>query len=49
MDEASRTAKRSRFGGVKYVYRREEMQALRTFFEAELAAALPGTPLLYWT
>jgi len=49
MDEDARTQKRSKFGGVKYVYPKATMAQLRTWFAAELPARLPGTPLLYWT
>lgn len=49
MDEASRTQKRSKFGGVKYVYPRETMTEMRGWFSEHLAAALPTARLLYWT
>ncbi len=49
MDEASRTTKRSKFGGVKYVYPRETMIELRTWFGEQLAGRLPAARLLYWT
>ncbi len=49
MDESARSQKRSKFGGVKYVYPRETMRELRSWFEAEVPARLPGTPLLYLT
>lgn len=49
MDEKSRTQKRSKFGGVKYVYPRATMTGMRQWFTDELAATLPGTRLLYWT
>ena len=49
MDELSRSQKRSKFGGVKYVYPRETMQAMRQWFTIELARRLPGAQLLYWT
>lgn len=49
MDEDARTEKRSKFGGVKYVYPRETMREMRTWFAAELSARLPEAPLLYWT
>ena len=47
--EERRTQKRSKFGGVKYVYPRDVMRDLRSWFETELALRLPGVPLLYWT
>ncbi|WP_435741336.1 radical SAM protein [Nocardioides sp. SYSU DS0663] len=49
MDETSRTAKRNKFGGVKHVYPRETMAAMRHWFTDALEARLPGAPMLYWT
>ncbi|NHC21667.1 radical SAM protein [Nocardioides sp. IC4_145] len=49
MDESVRTAKRTKFGGVKHVYPRETMTEMRGWFTDALAARLPGAPLLYWT
>jgi spore photoproduct lyase len=49
MDEDARSAKRSKFGGVKYVYPKETMHELRAWFGAELGRVLPAARLLYWT
>lgn len=49
MDESSRSVKRNKFGGTKYVYPRDTMSALRTFFEREIAARFPRGKILYWT
>jgi spore photoproduct lyase len=49
MDESVRSAKRSKFGGVKYVYPRETMTDLRGWFGDELQRMLPQARLLYWT
>ncbi len=49
MDEDARTQKRSKFGGVKYVYPRATMAEMRSWFTTELAARFPQAPLLYWT
>jgi spore photoproduct lyase len=49
MDEESRRRKYGRFGAVKYVYPRETMTELRTWFERELAARVPACRVLYWT
>ena len=49
MDEDSRSRKRSKFGGIKYVYPRETMAAMRAWFEIELRRRLPAAQLLYWT
>ncbi len=49
MDEGVRTQKRSKFGGVKYVYPRDTMTEMRSWFAAELDRVLPSARLLYWT
>ncbi|MFL6063168.1 MAG: spore photoproduct lyase family protein [Friedmanniella sp.] len=49
MDEDVRSQKRSKFGGVKYVYPRSTMAELRLWFAGELPRRLPSARLLYWT
>jgi spore photoproduct lyase len=49
MDPDQRTEKRSKFGGVKYVYPREVMSGMRQWFDTELARRLPAAQVLYWT
>ena len=49
MDESQRAAKRSKFGGVKYVYPKETMTELRGWFAEQLPERLPAARLLYWT
>lgn len=49
MDESQRSQKRSKFGGVKYVYSRETMAEMRTWFTDALVQRLPSAQLLYWT
>ena len=49
MDEDARTQKRSKFGGIKYVYPRETMAEMRSWFQDALAERLPQSRLLYWT
>ncbi|MGG6298082.1 spore photoproduct lyase family protein [Leptolyngbya sp. AN02str] len=49
MDEASRTTKRNKFGGIKYVYPTDVMKDLRQFFERSLAQRFPNAHILYWT
>jgi spore photoproduct lyase len=49
MDEEQRTQKRNKFGGVKYVYPREVMAEMRSWFTDAVAERLPGSQLLYWT
>ncbi|MHA7246962.1 spore photoproduct lyase family protein [Arthrobacter tecti] len=49
MDEESRSRKRSKFGGVKYVYPKQTMTEMRGWFTSELERRLPAARLLYWT
>lgn len=49
MEEANRSVKRNKFGGLKYVYDTDTMKALRRFFEQELSKRFPQAQLLYWT
>jgi spore photoproduct lyase len=49
MDERSRSRKRSKFGGVKYVYPPETMRWMRSWFTDALEQRLPAVQLLYWT
>ncbi|MGC5331811.1 spore photoproduct lyase family protein [Micromonospora sp. DT62] len=49
MDESARSRRYGRFGAVKYVYPRDTMAELRTWFDRELAARLPACRVLYWT
>lgn len=49
MDEASRSIKRNKFGGTKYVYDSDTMKTLRRFFEREIAQRFPQVRILYWT
>ena len=48
-DEAKRSRKFNKFGGVKYVYPRDIMGNLRRFFERGIAERLPQARILYWT
>ena len=47
--EANRTQKRTKFGGFKYVYPKDPMREMRTWFETALAQTLPAARILYWT
>ena len=47
--EDQRAEKRTKFGGFKYVYPRDAMGEMRSFFESTLAAVLPAARMLYWT
>lgn len=49
MDEASRTRKFGKYGSAKYVYPKDTMAELKSWFAAELAATLPAARTLYWT
>ncbi|WP_229310909.1 spore photoproduct lyase family protein [Larkinella soli] len=49
MNEADRAGKRNKFGGIKYVYRPEDMKGLQSFFYAEWRKRFPDAPILYWT
>ncbi len=49
LDESTRTVKRNKFGGVKYVYDKDTMTELRTFFETAIADRFPNAEILYWT
>ncbi len=49
MDEATRTQKRNKFGGIKFVYPKDIMTTMKRFFEGQIAAKFPRAKLLYWT
>lgn len=49
MDPAQRSLKRSKFGGVKYVYPKETMSEMRRWFLQEVPRRLPRATVLYWT
>ena len=49
MDEAVRSRKRNKFGGVKYVYPKALMHEMRSALEAGVARHLPTARVLYWT
>jgi spore photoproduct lyase len=49
MNESARTRKFGKYGSAKYVYPKETIAELRTWFGNELAATLPAARTLYWT
>ena len=49
MNEENRSVKRNKFGGVKYVYTKDVMQQLRSFFESQISRRFPQAKVLYWT
>lgn len=49
MNEATRSVKRNKFGGTKYVYDTDTMKQLKCFFESEIARRFSSAHVLYWT
>lgn len=49
MSEEGRSKKFNKFGGTKWVYNRDVMTELKTFFYAEIKKRLPQAVILYWT
>jgi spore photoproduct lyase len=49
MDESVRTRKFGKYGAAKYVYPKDTMAELRSWFENEVVTTLPGARMLYWT
>jgi spore photoproduct lyase len=49
MDESLRTRKFGKYGPAKYVYPKEIMAEMRSWFENESATTLPAARILYWT
>lgn len=49
MQEATRSQKRNKFGGFKYVYTTTQMKELKSFFELQIAQRFPQARILYWT
>ena len=47
--EDQRSEKRTKFGGFKYVYPKDSMSEMRSFFERTLEEVLPAVRILYWT
>ncbi len=49
LNEDTRTIKRNKFGGTKYVYPQEQMKTMRVWFQREIALRFPQGRILYWT
>ncbi|WET81682.1 radical SAM protein [Amycolatopsis sp. QT-25] len=49
MDPEQRSRKFGKYGSVKYVYQRDDMHKLRTWFDTALQERLPRARALYWT
>ena len=47
--EEVRAEKRNKFGGFKYVYPKDSMGEMRTWFQQTLHELLPSARILYWT
>ena len=47
--EDARAEKRTKFGGFKYVYPKDQMAEMREFFMEQIGSLLPGSRVLYWT
>ncbi len=47
--EEVRTEKRNKFGGFKYVYPKDQMGEMKSFFYREVGRLLPTAKILYWT
>ena len=49
LDEAGRSEKRNKFGGRKFVYRKEQMRELKEWFGAQIGELFPEAEVLYFT
>ncbi len=49
LEESTRSTKRNKFGGIKYVYTKEMMLELKTYFEQQIKSRFPQAKVLYWT
>jgi spore photoproduct lyase len=49
MTEDNRSKKFNKFGGTKYVYQKDLMKEMKTFFYREIRKRLPQAVILYWT
>lgn len=47
--EENRTQKRNKFGGFKYVYPKDPMREMRSWFEQAVPTHLQSARILYWT
>ena len=47
--EETRSEKRTKFGGFKYVYPKDSMSEMRAWFQETLREVLPTVRILYWT
>lgn len=49
MNDQNREVKRNKFGGQKYVYPKDLMKEMKSFFYEEITARFPDSRILYWT
>ena len=49
LEEANRSQKRNKFGGVKYVYQRDTMDELKEFIQNQIVTRFRDSKILYWT
>ena len=49
LEESARTQKRNKFGGFKYVYPKDPMAAMKSWFYGAIGEVLPSCRVLYWT
>lgn len=49
LTQASRSQKRNKFGGIKYVYHRDTMTELKEFIQTKIDINFPKAKILYWT
>jgi len=49
LQESTRSEKRTKFGGFKYVYPKDSMAEMRAWFEHTIGEVLPQCRILYWT
>lgn len=49
LEEEDRSHKRNKFGGVKYVYKKDTMEELQDFIQTQINTKFPQAKILYWT
>jgi spore photoproduct lyase len=49
MTEENRSKKLNKFGGIKYVFNKQTMAELKSFFHSGIRERLPQAKILYWT
>ena len=49
LEKENRSEKRNKFGGFKYVYPKDRMAEMRSWFYGEIEILLPAAKILYWT